>query len=59
MTKISEVIAQLEAIKSAHGDIPIYAFEESGGYKRCINVCLIEEPSQFDDWQFPHVQIGS
>ena len=58
MTKISEVIAQLEAIKASHGDIPVYGFEESGGYKRSINVCLIEEPGQFDDWQFPHVQIG-
>lgn len=58
MIKISEVISQLEAIKILHGDIPVYVFEESGAYERTINVNLIEEPSKFDDWQFPHVQIS-
>jgi len=58
VTKISDVITQLEAIKSTHGDIPIYAFDEYGTDRRNINVCLVEEPSPFDRWQFPYVQIS-
>jgi len=58
MTKISEVITQLEAIKSTHGDIPVYAFDEYETDGRNINVCLVDEPHQFDDWQFPYVQIS-
>lgn len=59
-TTISSVIADLEAIRDTHGDLPCYTFYEyeSGVSERATQVCLVDKPREYDSWQFPHVQIS-
>ena len=58
--RLSQLIADLQLTKELMGDVPIYVFDEYevGCKDRSVHVCPVFKPSEFDGWQFPHVQLA-